>query len=232
MTRRYFDMTPSERSCYAACMVNLSNAWMERWDSSALVERARQNACRLVPHNPEPHSLLASAYALQKKHILAETHFKIASRLQPWDPIPHLNYAYWLDEQGRDYEAAQYLKKASRVSKKMRDEALRELGLVYVEMGETEKGLKLLKGSAERLGSDDVQTDVAVAHLMAGDAERARDILVELVSRHPEDWHIREYFARALEGTGEFQKAEAEYMWLIENGPDPAVIWALRNRRR
>jgi len=206
----------------AETLVHLAQAWTVTggflWESIAALEAAQV----FEPDNPEIYSRLASMYAEAGDALMAETYFRSACGMQGWDPVPYLNYALWLREQGREYEAIPYFLHAWRVSRAVRGMVAIELGNTYLSIGNTPKGLRLLRKVVSSYPSFHGDLDLAIGLLRAGDVEQASTLLWEVVDQDPESWEAREYLASALEAKGEWDAALQQHHWLIRHGPDPA----------
>lgn len=145
------------------------------------IEEYRQSLL-FVSERPEAQLALAQIYQNQGKIKQAEKALKEALKLQQHYVPSYINYATFLQQQGREAEAYDMLKNGIKITN---DAILyHSLGLWYVRQKETDKGLKYIQKAAEMAPDNARYQYVYAVAVSSTDVKKAIAILERSLQKH------------------------------------------------
>jgi tetratricopeptide (TPR) repeat protein len=160
-------------------------AAVAQYDGGHLPEAAAQleKLLQQVPDSFEAHELLGMVYAAESQEAVAQQHLETAVRLKPSSAAARTNLAANLVRLGEVEKAREQLKKAVTLEPRNYD-ANHNLGEIYIKLGKLPDAIPFLK-QAQALdpASDDNGYDLALAYLLTDRADRARELVRDLLQR-------------------------------------------------
>ncbi len=144
-------------------------------------------AARLMPKDPDVHFALGTVHAARKDYSRALEEYKLTIRLDPEyaDAYNNIGFVYFKLEQWD--KAIEYCRKAlNQISYQTPEKALTIIGDSYYRKGDNAKAIENLK-RALGINPDEPRpaNTLAMIYLEAGNLGAAKDILTELIGRHP-----------------------------------------------
>lgn len=131
-------------------------------------------------------------------------------------------------EAARTYQLAEDYTSAASEYRKVIAICLQRLGNLSVSEGKYAEAVRLLQDAVQSdPASDDIAEDLAVAHLYAGDFDKAEATLEPVLKRQPEDFRALNLLGRVYFLQGKYEPAANELHEAMTVRDDPDVLYTM-----
>ena len=162
-------------------LVDQLDAALAKLDGRAEAEQLVARWLREAPKDIAARAHLAKRAVLSKDYRTATQHYRVLVEQRPADVVS-LNNLAWAGAQLGDPEALAYAERAQRLAP-TNPAVLDTLGWLLVEMGETSRGVDILRRAARLAPSDDeIRLHLATAYVKAGQRDAAKRELAAIAN--------------------------------------------------